>query len=110
MEGREVRQSTVSASTGFDPDASDLLMFYGETCPFTKKALPEVQCMESALNVKIQRLEIWNNKTNAHMFQRLARGKCKGVPFFVNRKTGEFVCGAAQCEVLKGWASSSSAM
>jgi hypothetical protein len=49
----------------------------------------------------LQRLEIRSDKTNYGRYQEAAQGKCRGVPFFINSKTGNFVCGAAPCATLK---------
>ena len=32
------------------------------------------------------------------------KGRCGGVPFFYNKKTGKFICGAADYDGLKKWA------
>jgi hypothetical protein len=50
---------------------------------------------------KLQRLEVWNDAANSARYSDAARGKCRGVPFFLNAKTGNFVCGSAPCSTLK---------
>eukprot|EP00005_Dracoamoeba_jomungandri_P005954 CAMPEP_0174260686 /NCGR_PEP_ID=MMETSP0439-20130205/10283_1 /TAXON_ID=0 /ORGANISM="Stereomyxa ramosa, Strain Chinc5" /LENGTH=96 /DNA_ID=CAMNT_0015344985 /DNA_START=24 /DNA_END=314 /DNA_ORIENTATION=+ len=90
--------------------ANDLVMFYGEGCPFTKRVAPEVNCLEKYLSSlsgnpeKILKLEIYENEKNREEFLQAGRNKCNGVPFFYNKKTGDYICGATSCENLKKWA------
>ncbi|ELR24227.1 uncharacterized protein ACA1_272280 [Acanthamoeba castellanii str. Neff] len=83
--------------------ADDLMFYFSETCPFTQRVLPEVECLQQAMpeGRSLQRLEIRSDKTNYGRYQEAAQGKCRGVPFFINSKTGNFVCGAAPCATLK---------
>lgn len=70
------------------------------------------------------RLEVWSDAENRKVYDRLALGKCQGgrpllarrmscsdlsdvlraVPFFINKKTEAFICGASSKEKLKEWA------
>ena len=109
------------------PD-TDLLFFYGDRCPFTKRVEPEVAGMEDELKTKLTRLEVWSNAENRAIYDRMALGKCQGgqpcaallsessliggdcgsmlcaVPFFINKKTEKFICGATTKDKLKAWA------
>ena len=55
--------------------------------------------------VQIEKLETWNNPANAKMAEQRDGGKCGGVPFFVNEESGEFICGSANEETIRTWAS-----
>ena len=89
------------------PVDNELLFFYGEGCKFTKKAEPQVKCLELSLRKRLVKLEVWNNESNQDKYNQ-ARGKelCGGVPFFYNVRTKSTVCGAHDCGTLKEWASS----
>jgi len=88
---------------------SDLLFFFGESCPYTKIVAPAIECVELSLQSSgqkgISRLEVYSNQENSMKYIEVGgRQKCGGVPFFYNARTGESVCGAATCERLKLWA------
>lgn len=83
---------------------SDLIEFYGTECVHCNRMMPLVESLEEELGVKIQRLEVWHNEENANLMRKFDRGFCGGVPFFFNRKTGKWICGATSYENLKKWA------
>ena len=79
--------------------------FYGEGCSFTARSKPHVQCLEASLGRRVTRLETWHSKENSERYDAVKGGElCGGVPFFFNQLTGNSVCGARPCEVLKLWA------
>lgn len=84
--------------------ADELLEFYGIECIHCHEMRPLVEKMEKELNVKVKRIEVWHNATNARFMEGLDKGYCGGVPFFVNMKTGKKICGAVDYETLKKWA------
>lgn len=93
-----------SAVTTPPLEQEGVTFFYGEGCPYTTRVLPDVECLETAMTSqgrKLGRREVWHDEDNQRKYIEVARGKCRGVPFFVNEKTGRFVCGAAPCSVLK---------
>jgi hypothetical protein len=65
---------------------------------------PLIERLEQELGVKVQRIEVWHNEDNAKLLQELDQGRCGGVPFFYNLKTGKWICGATSYENLKKWA------
>ena len=84
----------------------NLLYFYRSTCPFTKKAEPHINCLETTLNLKLTRLETTVSQ-NGDLYDSVGGEEyCGGVPFFYNKETGSTVCGARDCEILKKWANS----
>ncbi len=82
----------------------DLVEYYGTECHFCIKMNPFVQQLEKELGVKLEKKECWHNAANQAQFMKDAEGKCSGVPFYLNRKTGKFICGATSYEKLKAWA------
>ncbi len=56
------------------------------------------------IGTKIERLEVWHNEANAKRMKEYDKGYCGGVPFFYNKNTEKWICGAADYERLKKWA------
>lgn len=81
-----------------------LYMFYGTECVHCHEMIPLIERLEKELKVKVERLETWHNASNAKKLQEFDKGRCGGVPFFYNDKTGKFICGAAEYSDLKNWA------
>jgi thiol-disulfide isomerase/thioredoxin len=81
-----------------------LLEFYGTECVHCNEMKPLVQQLEKETGKELTRFEIWHNQTNLKKFQELDKGRCGGVPFFLNTKTGKFICGSAPYDALKKWA------
>ena len=84
--------------------AGDLVEYYGTECHFCIQMAPDVEKLEKELGVKLVKKECWHNAANQAEFMKVAAGKCGGVPFYLNKKTGKFICGAAPYEKLKAWA------
>jgi len=86
----------------------DLFYFYNPSCPWTKKATPEVDSLNSALEKegsnKVVELNV-RVKENYQLYEAVnGHTTCGGVPFFYNRATNRSICGFVQAEVLKNWA------
>ena len=84
---------------------SDLLDFYGTECVHCHEMEPLIERLEDELGVKVTKIEVWHNSTNAKRLEDTDKGRCGGVPFFYNKKSGKFICGATTYERLKEWAS-----
>lgn len=82
----------------------ELLEFYGTECPHCIVMEPLVEKLEKEEGVKVQKFEVWHNEKNAQAFQKIDNGRCGGVPFFINKKTGRFICGSTDYASLKKWA------
>jgi thiol-disulfide isomerase/thioredoxin len=82
----------------------DLIEFYGTECKHCNDMKPLVERLEQELNIKLKKLETWHNEANMKKLQELDQGKCGGVPFFINTKSGKFICGSTTYEKLKAWA------
>jgi len=83
---------------------SHLLEFYGTECHFCIQMAPLIERLEKEEKVKVEKIEVWHNQSNAKRLQEIDKGKCGGVPFFINMKTGKWICGASDYEGFKKWA------
>ena len=81
-----------------------LLEFYGTECVHCKKMEPLIERLEVETSLKIKRLEVWHNEANVALMREYDKGYCGGIPFFFNKKTGKWLCGAHDYESLKMWA------
>jgi hypothetical protein len=54
--------------------------------------------------MKFTRVEVWHNDANAKRLEEIDKGRCGGVPYFYNKKTGKWICGAVSYDKLKAWA------
>jgi len=66
--------------------------------------VPLVERLEAEEDVNVAKLEVWHNDANAKLMKEYDKGYCGGVPFFINKKTGKWICGEADYEQLKKWA------
>ena len=82
----------------------ELIEFYGTECKHCNTMEPLIERLENETGVKITRIEVWHNESNAKLLQSIDKGFCGGVPFFFNKKTGKWICGATSYENLKMWA------
>ena len=83
---------------------SDLIEFFGTECSHCNAMRPLVDKLEQELGVKLDKFEVWHNEENAKKLEEMDKGECGGVPFFINTKTGQKICGAVSYEQLKNWA------
>jgi len=81
-----------------------LLEFYGIECISCAAMEPIVKKLEQELFVKFKKIEVWHSHANAHLMMYYAKGECKAVPFFYNKKTGKGLCGPQTYEKLREWA------
>ncbi len=65
---------------------------------------PLVGRLEEEEGVEVARIEVWHNEANAQRMRQYDQNYCGGVPFFFNIKTGKWICGEADYERLKKWA------
>jgi thiol-disulfide isomerase/thioredoxin len=82
-----------------------LLEFYGTECEHCEEMAPLVEQLQKELGVAVKKIEVWHNEQNLHEMEKVDDGKCGGVPFFFNTKTGKWICGSTSYEKLKEWAS-----
>lgn len=84
---------------------SHLLEFYGIECDHCVDMEPLMERLQKELGVPIRRFEVWYSDDNLRLLQKLdKKGSCGGVPFFYNKRTKGWICGATTYENLKNWA------
>lgn len=85
---------------------TDLLCFYGNDCEMCSFMATVIKDLErDNPGMKIKRFETWSNRENDKL-RELCDGQagCGGVPFFYNKKTKAWICGATTGDNLKRWA------
>jgi len=78
-----------------------VLEFYGEECSHCITMRPIVEKLEKEEKIKFERFEVWHNSENVKKLSDYDKGRCGGVPFFINTETDKFICGEASYEELK---------
>jgi thiol-disulfide isomerase/thioredoxin len=81
-----------------------LFDFYGTECVHCQEMEPLLERLEEELGVTIKRVEVWHNDANRRLMEKYDQGRCGGTPFYYNKKTGKWICGATSYENLKKWA------
>ncbi|MBI4123123.1 MAG: hypothetical protein HY458_02080 [Parcubacteria group bacterium] len=81
-----------------------LIEFYGKECPHCIKMMPLAERLEKDTGLKVEKYEVWHNEENAKKMEGHNKGRCGGVPFFINTDTDAIICGEAPYEELKKWA------
>lgn len=80
-----------------------LLEFYGRECPHCIRMAPLIEKLKKE-GFSVEQFEVWHDVENEKKFKEYDHGKCGGVPFFINTETGKWICGAAEFDELKQWA------
>ncbi len=65
---------------------------------------PLVERLEHEENLKVAVYEVWHSEENAGLMKQYDKDYCGGVPFFFNKRSGKWICGATEYERLKKWA------
>jgi hypothetical protein len=68
------------------------------------KMVPLIDQLQQETDLKVERFETWHNEENAKKLKEYDKGECGGVPYFINTETNETICGEADFETLKKWA------
>ncbi|KAF6003480.1 hypothetical protein CCYA_CCYA07G2004 [Cyanidiococcus yangmingshanensis] len=88
-----------------DVSRSHLLEFYGIECDHCVDMEPLMERLQKEIGLPIRRFEVWYSDDNLRLLQKLDKGSsCGGVPFFYNKRTKGWICGATTYENLKSWA------
>jgi thiol-disulfide isomerase/thioredoxin len=81
-----------------------IIEFYGRECPHCHKMRPLLDKLEKA-GYEIEHYEIWHSPENRRdKYVPMEKGRCGGVPFYVNPKTDEWICGETTFGELKALA------
>ncbi len=78
-----------------------MLEFYGKECEHCITMDPIVRKLEGDMGMKFERYEVWHHPDNAKKMEEYDRGRCGGVPFYINTDTDKFICGEDSYENLK---------
>jgi len=81
-----------------------LIDFYGKECPHCVTMMPLVERLEKEAGLKVEKYEVWHNEENTKKMAEYDKGRCGGVPFFINTDTNVIICGEASYEELRNWA------
>ena len=81
-----------------------LLEFYGTECGHCLTMSPLVARLEKEFGISVTKYETWHNEANEAKRMQFDRGRCGGVPFFMNTETDATICGVASYDELKLWA------
>eukprot|EP00962_Isochrysis_galbana_P019181 scaffold5586_cov124-Isochrysis_galbana.AAC.5 len=110
-----------------------LIQFRGKGDDYCTYMEPLKERLKKELGLTIRCFEVWYDSRNLELLQKLDRGRCapappreqfagngplapaliqaltaparcNGVPFFYNKKTKQFICGATSYDNLKTWA------
>jgi len=81
-----------------------LIQFKGKGDDYCAQMEPLKEQLKEELGVNIRCFEVWYNPKNLELLQRLDRGRCGGVPFFYNKRSRRFICGATTYANLRAWA------
>mmetsp|Transcript_8084 Transcript_8084/g.14639 ORF Transcript_8084/g.14639 Transcript_8084/m.14639 type:complete len:193 (+) Transcript_8084:81-659(+) len=84
---------------------SNLLEFYGIECDHCVDMEPLIEQLKEETGLFMRRFEVWYNDDNLRLLQKLDKeGSCGGVPFFYNKRSREWICGATTYPNFKAWA------
>lgn len=81
-----------------------LIEFYGRECPHCERMEPLIERLKKEEGLEVAKYETWHNSENAEKMEQFDLGYCGGVPFFINTKTGKWICGETSYEEFKTWA------
>jgi len=85
-------------------EESHLIEFFGKECPHCASMEPIVSRLQDEEGVKILKYEVWHSEENTNLMRQYDQGRCGGVPFFYDKKTGKWICGVTSYEKLRDWA------
>jgi len=108
---RSARGGAKVTSPIYDTDAllraptPSLLLFYGKGDAYSEHMAPGVQALEEELGVEVRRFDLYSRTPEAQkLLAKLDKGACGGVPFFYNKDTEQYICGATTPDNLRRWA------
>ena len=81
-----------------------LIQFKGKGDDYCAQMEPLKEQLRVEYGVEIRTFEVWYDSKNLELMQRLDRGRCGGVPFFYNKRSRRYICGATTYDNLRRWA------
>lgn len=87
------------------PTKSHLLEFYGVECDHCVEMHPLMDQLQAETGLTLRGFEVWFNQSNLKLLSMLDKdGACGGVPFYFNKKTRGWICGATTYPNFHAWA------
>jgi len=87
-----------------EEDTPHLIIFRGKGDDYCKLMEPMWKELESELGVRVRTFEVWHSSSNLELLRVFDTGECGGVPFFFNKRTRRFICGATTYDNMRLWA------
>ncbi|CAM9330868.1 unnamed protein product [Ectocarpus sp. 6 AP-2014] len=82
-----------------------LLEFHGEQCDHCEAMKPLFRRLFLETRLVVKRHMVWEDTANFRLMSIYdLKSRCRGLPFFYNRRTGETICGATTWSNFKNWA------
>jgi len=81
-----------------------LLQFKGRNDDYCASMEPLKQQLKEECGLEVRCFEVWHDAGNLELLRIFDSGRCGGVPYFFNKKTKRWICGATTYENLKAWA------
>ena len=82
---------------------TSLLMFYGRGDDYCAQMEPLLQQLEKEEGLTVRKFEVWHDTRNTELLRKLDPARCGGVPFFYNKESHRWICGATTYDNLKAW-------
>lgn len=77
-----------------------LYEFYGKTCPHCIEMMPLVDKLIGE-GIPFEKREVWNSEENVVLMKEVGKGRCPGVPFFINTDSDQWICGSTDEATLR---------
>lgn len=82
-----------------------LMMFYGRGDDYCAQMEPLLQRLQKEEGLTVRKFEVWHTTRNTELLRKLDPARCGGVPFFYNKESHRWICGATTYDNLKAWGS-----
>ena len=84
---------------------TSLIMFYGRGDDYCAQMEPLLKQLEKEEGLTVRKFEVWHDTRNTELLRKLDPARCGGVPFFYNKESHRWICGATTYDNLKAWGS-----
>ena len=83
--------------------STPLIMFYGRGDDYCAQMEPLLHQLQKEEGLTVRKFEVWHNTRNTELLRKLDPARCGGVPFFYNKESHRWICGATTYDNLKAW-------
>eukprot|EP00908_Phaeocystis_cordata_P016311 Transcript_27579.p1 GENE.Transcript_27579~~Transcript_27579.p1 ORF type:complete len:243 (-),score=91.69 Transcript_27579:314-949(-) len=80
-----------------------LIMFHGRGDDYCERMYPLIKDLEDELGVQVKMFEVWHEPANTELLRKLDPARCGGVPYFYNKESHRWICGATTYDNLRAW-------